>query len=263
MAGTGPVGVAAFNHRFAKRTIRAFATLAQAAKATLGRQNLYGILLRCLFELAGNHVAGSGHLAISDLMQEPVIDGVLSPYACGPDSCNFTLPLVPHGVIDSAGLHGKLHMIEDDSRFFCWPGGTSCNGDGIVPLDVVDEMVSKARTTRLTAAMHGLGAYFYNIPGDGWFGRPSRSGLPRSGSTPWDHAYDMPPTLFCPLSSSSSLRYTSCARSFPHRLPSGFVVRSVLRDRCFALLGGAFTRCRHVHFFFPNLLIPPILFIYF
>ena len=49
VAGPGPVGVAAFNCRFAKRTIRAFAMLAQAAKATLGWQNLYGILLRVPF----------------------------------------------------------------------------------------------------------------------------------------------------------------------------------------------------------------------
>jgi hypothetical protein len=35
-------------------------------------------------------------------------------------------------------------------------------------------MISKARTNRLTAAMHGLGSYFYDIPGGGWFGRPDK-----------------------------------------------------------------------------------------
>ena len=108
-------------------------------------------------------------------MQETSIDAILSPYGYAADSRNFTMPLVPHGVIDSAWLHGKLHVIEDDSRLFCWPGDKSCHGDGIVSLYKVDEMVSKARTNRLVAAMHGLGSYFYDIPGDGWFARPDRS----------------------------------------------------------------------------------------
>ena len=116
VSGAGPAGVPAFNHWFAKRTVRAFATLARAAKQVSGGNVFTAFYYGYLYELSGSRLAGSGHLAVSELMQEPAIDGVLSPYSYGPESRNFTMPLVPHGVVDSAWLHGKVHVIEDDSR---------------------------------------------------------------------------------------------------------------------------------------------------
>ena len=140
VVGSGPTGVPEFNRWFAKRTVKALATLAQAAKDISGGKAFTAFYYGYLYELAGNRLAGSGHLAISELMTEPAIDGVLSPYhlrdrilaividwtdlsryTYAAEGRNFTMPLVPHGVIDSAWLHGKLHVIEDDSRFFCWP----------------------------------------------------------------------------------------------------------------------------------------------
>ena len=130
-----------------------------------------------LYELAGGRLAGSGHLALSWLLRQAPIDVILSPYAYSPASRNVTMPLLPHGPFDSAALHGKLHVIEDDSRTaFCGGPKTDpgCHSDGIVATSTINDTVSKAQTNMLTAAAHGLGLYFYDIPGDGWYGRASR-----------------------------------------------------------------------------------------
>lgn len=86
------------------------------------------------------------------------------------------MPLIPHGVTDSAWLHGKLHVVEDDSRTgLCDRQQANCHGDGIVATRNVDEMIKKAQTNMLTAGMKGLGLYFYDIPGGGWYGRPDKA----------------------------------------------------------------------------------------
>ena len=130
-----------------------------------------------LYELAGGRLAGSGHLALSWLLRQAPIDVILSPYAYSPASRNVTMPLLPHGPFDSAALHGKLHVIEDDSRTAFCGGPTTdpgCHSDGIVATSTIADTVSKAQANMLTAAAHGLGLYFYDIPGDGWYGRVSR-----------------------------------------------------------------------------------------
>ena len=60
-----------------RRTVKAFGALAQAAKQVSGGKAFTAFYYGYLYELAGHRLAGSGHLAVGELMQEPAIDGAL------------------------------------------------------------------------------------------------------------------------------------------------------------------------------------------
>ena len=168
----------AFNQWLSKRTVKTVSTLARAAKQASSGAAFTAYYYGYLFELAGARLAGSGHLAVGDFLREPSIDGILSPYAYAPDARNFSMPLLGHGVLDSANLHGKLHIIEDDSRTGLCDAASvdpACTGDGIVRTKNVEQMIAKMRTNTVTAALRHTGLYLYDIPGDGWWGRPDKA----------------------------------------------------------------------------------------
>ena len=214
-------GAAGYNLFLSRRNVTAIATLASAAKQVSGDKAFTGsrswratplfFLLSCpspnppphrstltlcapfptafyhgyIYELAGGRLASSGHLALSTLLRETALDAVLSPYTYNPAGRNVTMSLVPHGPFDSAVLHGKLQVVEDDSRTaFC--GGPTvdprCHSDGIVATSTVADTISKAQTNMLTAAFHRLGLYFFDLHDDGWYGRPTR---PNTTSAFW------------------------------------------------------------------------------
>eukprot|EP01052_Picozoa_sp_SAG31_P024082 SAG31_NODE_2025_length_6642_cov_6.408681_3_plen_832_part_00 len=177
IGGASSRSATAFNQWLSKRTVQAVSTLARAAKQASGGAAFTAFYYGYLFELAGVRLAGSGHLAVGEFFRERAIDAMLSPYAYAPDARNFTMPLLGHGLLDSANLHGKLHIIEDDSRTGLCDAASvdpSCTGDGIVRTRNVEQMIAKARTNAVTAALRHDGLYFYDIPGDGWYGRPEK-----------------------------------------------------------------------------------------
>ena len=69
-----------------------------------------------MFELSGCRLPATGHFAVSRLLAEPAVDGIISPYQYE-DSVRFPGgALLAHGVLDSPSLRNKLYIVEDDSR---------------------------------------------------------------------------------------------------------------------------------------------------
>ena len=176
------------------------------------------------------------------MLREPAIDAILSPYHYGADGRNYSMPLVPHGVIDSARLHGKLHVIEDDSRTAlctdrtCYTA-TGKYGDGIVASRTISEMISKAQTNVLTAALHGLGVYFYDIPGDGWYGRPDKAAETQQF---WRAMGDLRQRLAAPVPASAA---TLAPEIVPAHVPEIALLVDDMAISYFQLSGGPGKQC--------------------
>jgi hypothetical protein len=85
-SGSTPNTTMAFNRFLSTRTVSALASVAAAAKQISGDNAFVGFYYGYLYELAGRRLAGSGHLALTELMREPSIDAILSPYAYSADS---------------------------------------------------------------------------------------------------------------------------------------------------------------------------------
>ena len=178
------------------------------------------------------------------MLREPAIDAILSPYHYGADGRNYSMPLVPHGVIDSARLHGKLHVIEDDSRTAlctdrtCYTA-TGKYGDGIVASRTISEMISKAQTNVLTAALHGLGVYFYDIPGDGWYGRPDKAAETQQF---WRAMGDLRQRLAAPVPASAA---TLAPEIVPAHVPEIALLVDDMAISYFQLSGGPGKQCQN------------------
>jgi hypothetical protein len=71
---------AAFNLFLATRTARALAAFARVAKAASAGHAFVGYYFGYVYALAGRRGAGSGHLALRTLLDEPAVDAVLAPY---------------------------------------------------------------------------------------------------------------------------------------------------------------------------------------
>jgi hypothetical protein len=174
---------AAFNLFLSNRTARALATLARVAKAASGGHAFVGFYFGYLFALAGRRGAGSGHLALRTLLEESAVDAVLAPYRYNYDARNATMPLLHHGPINAMRLHGKIAITEDDSRTPFCEQEHSC-GEATLNLHTTRTLLAKvARTNLLSVAMQRTGSYNYDIPGNGWYGRPDE---PNATALYWD-----------------------------------------------------------------------------
>ena len=158
----------------------AIETLATAAKklsnGKLMTMSFYGYLMG----LADSRLAGSGHLALHRLLRFPDLDAIASPYMYNHLVRNNSLgPLLPHGPWDAAPAHGKIWIVEDDSR-------TSLSSP--TPLKFSDDAAQDRNLMRrnvLTALMRGNTLYFYDLATKGWFGRPGVSAAAETDSI-WD-----------------------------------------------------------------------------
>ena len=148
--------------------VRAIQALAKAAKETSGGKLLTVFFYGYLLALADDRMAGSGHLALGALLDSPAVDAVASPYRYPDIVRNSSLgPLMPHGPWDSAALHGKAWVLEDDSRTSLDPKASH-----LKYCTTVEESANLLRRNVLTTIMHGSAGYFYDLGADGWFGRP-------------------------------------------------------------------------------------------
>ena len=160
----------------------------------------------CRWALDGWVITGSGHLRLARLLADPAVDFHVSPYSCAfPQSKRVVtrvysgllqvrsrsvtdategrvrtggmLPMLP---VDSASLHAKLFLTEDDTRtHFCndsLPGPGGCDGAGLPTKATgsLNETIELLARNVYTAAFHRSGEYFFDLFMKGWFGRPDK-----------------------------------------------------------------------------------------
>ena len=122
VAGSAGAGLLATSNsaRFAAflatRTADAIAALARVTKVASNGKAFFATYYGYILELSGCRLPATGHFAVSRLLAEPAVDGIISPYMY---EDSVRLPggaLLPHGVFDSPSLRNKLYIIEDDSR---------------------------------------------------------------------------------------------------------------------------------------------------
>lgn len=138
-------------------------------------------------ELGDMRVAGGGHNALKEFFEDANIDAAVSPDKY--DEAyrrTYQGPWVAMGTADSARLHNKLWIAEDDARTSYVGSGNfaqSCDAPG-TPANVSDPALGGVgascdrelmRRNLFTAAMHGSGLYQFDITLTGWFGNLTRS----------------------------------------------------------------------------------------
>lgn len=161
--------VADFNLFQSRKVQESISAHAAAAKAAMGGKGLVWAFYGYLNELGGLRTAAGGQLALAQLLRDPNVDGIVSPYKYDELYRLPSGPFVTMGTADSCSLHNKMWISEDDTRtsfsgakpgglaFACAANDTAC-----------DEHVLRRNT--LTSVLHGSGLYQFDLPMAGWFG---------------------------------------------------------------------------------------------
>jgi hypothetical protein len=174
---------ARFNHFLSQRVVGVISLLAEAIKRETGGTALALAFYCYLFELSDSRLPGSGHLACAELESgAPQLDGIASPYQYGTYARAPGGQLTTHGPIDSPGLHGKVWMVEDDTRTVL------AAPDGLRFATTVNATVNILRRNAYTAMLHKAGIYWLDLACQGWFGRPDNATTLAATSAIWTMA---------------------------------------------------------------------------
>eukprot|EP01046_Picozoa_sp_COSAG06_P034220 COSAG06_NODE_3567_length_5177_cov_13.422804_2_plen_240_part_00 len=143
---------------FADTVAHAIETLATAAKKVSGGKLMTISFYGYLMGLADSRLAGSGHLALHRLLRFPDLDAIASPYMYNHLVRNNSEgPLLPHGPWDAAPPHGKVWIVEDDSRTsLASPTPLKFTEDAAGDFDLM-------RRNVLTSLLRGNIIYFYDL----------------------------------------------------------------------------------------------------
>lgn len=137
-------------------------TFCRAVKEECGRRKLVVVFYAYHFELAGFYYGPqiTGHFLAQRLLRSPDIDMLASPISYFDRQPGGTAPLM--SPIDSVQLHGKLWMIEDDTRTYLSPPDS---GYGRASTAQATLWAHQRNFGRLLA--HGCGMWWMDL-GDGW-----------------------------------------------------------------------------------------------
>ncbi len=140
--------------------------LAAAVKTLSGGQLLVGVSYGYTLEFATRN--DSGHLALGTLLQSPNIDILAGPNSytsrAAGSPASFGAP------IDSVALHGKLWMVEDDTKTFLAHSETE---DSYNPHIAGGADTQAAHQRHFGAALaHRAGVTWMDLWGQGWLDNP-------------------------------------------------------------------------------------------
>ncbi len=117
-----------------------------------------------IHELSGapNGLASSGHCGLGRILRSPAIDIIASPVSYadrGPGGGGYHM-----GPVDSAALHGKLWLFEDDTR-------THLSSADSAPGRCADhrETLGVLRRNFGATITRGASLWWMDLPGQGWF----------------------------------------------------------------------------------------------
>lgn len=163
---------ARFNRFLSQRTMTTLTTLAQSIKKATHGAALVGVYYGYLYGLAGRRLTGSGHLALSQLLEHPAVDAIVSPYDYATAVRSPTGPLLGHCPMDTARLRGKLYFLEDDSRTVL--SIKSNPHPEIHTTTTLQDTLRVLKRNLVTSAMHNVATYLYDLDSKGWWGLPGQ-----------------------------------------------------------------------------------------
>jgi len=176
IGGEDRSAAAAFNRSISQRRVDIIEAMNRRVKRVTGGHALtlsfYGYI-----NGLGWALPASGHTGLRRLEASPYTDAIAAPYAYG-ESRRLPAPLTAQGVNDSASLHGKLYVHEDDTLTALCAKDAECligpSTKGKVspslyafykdqPARTVEETTSFLRRNLVSAAIHGNGLYLIDL----------------------------------------------------------------------------------------------------
>lgn len=151
-----------FFHYSQEAIVEPMEVFCRAVKEECGRRKLVVVFYAYHFELASFYYGPqiTGHFLAERLLRSPDIDMLASPISYFDRHPGGTAPLM--SPIDSVQLHGKLWMIEDDTRTYLSPPES---GFGRADTPQATLWAHQRNFGRLLA--HGCGMWWMDL-GDGW-----------------------------------------------------------------------------------------------
>ncbi len=153
-----------FNQFWQKQMADTVLQLAAAARRGTDGTRLVLFFYGYLFEFASmtNGASNAGHYALNRVLQSPDIDILCSP--CSYDDREWAATGPCMSAVESAALHGKVWLNEDDSQ-------TCLVGDGaafIPKLDTMEQTLDVLRRNLAQAAIRGMALWWMDLTGRGW-----------------------------------------------------------------------------------------------
>lgn len=147
-----------YNRFISRRTSAAVAMLAAATKTVMAGKAMTISFGGYLFALSDSRLTYSGHLDLAAMLACPDLDMIASPYAYSVQSREPAGRLTAHGPVDSATLHGKAWVVEDDSRTVLTRPGTWGRY-----VNTTAETVNLLRQNMYTAMLHKMATYWLDL----------------------------------------------------------------------------------------------------
>lgn len=135
---------------------------AHQVKSLTGGSKLVAVFYGYLFELPDSN---SGHLALDRILTSSDIDLIASPFSYYDRRCTGGGPFM--GPVDSALLHGKIWMQEDDTRTFL-SGPDEPDAGFNLRVDTREETIAVHRRNLGAVAVHRGGLWWMDLWSKGW-----------------------------------------------------------------------------------------------
>jgi hypothetical protein len=136
-----------------------------------------------LFDLSDSRLTGSGHLDLSALLSDKNLDGIGSPYQYATAPREPSGRFTSHGPVDSATLHKKMWVTEDDTRTVLTDKGAFDKH-----VDTVQGTVNIIRRNMYSSMLHRHAVYWLDLASNGWWGRNDNATMIAATDAMWSNA---------------------------------------------------------------------------
>ena len=136
-----------------------------------------------LFGLSDSRLTGSGHLDLSSLLANPMLDVIDSPYQYESRAREPGGRFTSHGPVDSLTLHKKMYVSEDDSRTVL-----TDTGGWDRHVNTTEGTVNLIRRNMYSAMLHRQGLYWLDLASVGWWGRNDNASMVAATDAIWGNA---------------------------------------------------------------------------
>ena len=172
-----------FNRFLSQKVAGAIGAFADAVKNVSKGKALTIAFNGYLFDLSDSRLTGSGHLDLAALLANPTLDVLASPYQYGAAVRQPGGRFTSHGPVDSATLHGKMWVSEDDSRTVLTDRGAWDQH-----VNTTSGTVNLIRRNMYTAMLHRQGLYWLDLASVGWWGRDDNATMIAATDAMWGNA---------------------------------------------------------------------------
>lgn len=174
-----------YNQFVSQCVARAIAQFAAVVKNVSAGKALTMAYSGYLFDLSDSRLTGSGHLDLSSLLACPDLDLIGSPYQYSTSVREPAGRFTSHGPVDSATLHKKMWVAEDDSRTVLSDRQTPQN---IYRVNSTEATVNLLRRNMYTSMLHRQALYWLDLESNGWWGRNDNATMIAITDAMWSNA---------------------------------------------------------------------------